>query len=51
MEANLLKHLSHPNIVSYKNSYYEKGLLIIIMEFCEVSDLGYHIKKRKANNN
>ena len=30
----MLKHLNHPNIVQYKASYYDKGELIIIMEFC-----------------
>ena len=54
----MLKNLSHPNIVSYKGSFIDKGLLIIVMEFCEckisvkfsVGDLAYHIKERKAKN-
>jgi len=48
LEANLLRQLKHSNIVSYKASYIEKGMLIIIMEYCEVGDLAYHIKKKKA---
>jgi serine/threonine protein kinase len=53
MEANLLRHLQHPNIVGYKNSFIDNGVLIIIMEYCEgkdgisnaiVGDLGFHIK-------
>ena len=35
MEVNLLKNLQHPNIVSYKTSYITKGMLVIIMEYCE----------------
>jgi NIMA (never in mitosis gene a)-related kinase len=46
----LLKALSHPNIVAYKGSLVEKGILIIIMEFCDVGDLSFHIKKRRAKN-
>ena len=35
MEVNLLKNLNHPNIVAYKTSYINSGMLIIIMEYCE----------------
>ena len=31
----LLRKLEHPHIVSYKTSFFDKGELIIIMEFCE----------------
>jgi NIMA (never in mitosis gene a)-related kinase len=34
--------------VGYKGSFVDKGILIIIMEYCEVGDLSFHIKKRKA---
>jgi len=47
LEAELLRKLDHPNIVSYKHSFVENGILIIIMEFCEHGDLSYHIKKKK----
>jgi NIMA (never in mitosis gene a)-related kinase len=50
LEANLLRQLKHAHIVSYKASFVEKGVLIIIMEYCEVGDLAYHIKKKKAKN-
>lgn len=43
LEAELLKKLDHPNIVSYKHSLMEKGILIIIMEFCEHGDLAFHV--------
>ena len=46
MEVNLLKNLNHPNIVSYKTSYICQGLLMIVMEYCEVGDLSFHIKKK-----
>lgn len=47
LEVNLLRHLDHPNIVEYIGSYIEKDLLIIVMEYCDVGDLSYHIKKKK----
>lgn len=50
LEANLLRQLKHAHIVAYKASFVEKGVLIIIMEYCEVGDLAYHIKKKKAKN-
>jgi NIMA (never in mitosis gene a)-related kinase len=34
-EAELLKSLRHPNIVSYVDSFIHDGTLIIIMEHCE----------------
>ena len=34
-EAALLKNLNHPHVVSYKNSFYDSSLLIIVMEYCE----------------
>jgi len=48
LEVNLLKNLDHPNIVTYKESFLSNGLMIILMEYCEVGDLAFHIK-RKAN--
>jgi NIMA (never in mitosis gene a)-related kinase len=46
LEVNLLKDLNHPHIVSYKQSYFTLDLLIIIMEYCEVGDLSYHIQRK-----
>ncbi|CAG9333213.1 unnamed protein product [Blepharisma stoltei] len=45
-EAELLRRLNHPNIVKYKESFCEEGLLIIVMEYCKIGDLGYHIKQK-----
>ena len=50
LEVNLLKDLDHPHIVSYKQSYFTLDLLIIIMEYCEVGDLSYHIKRKVKKN-
>ena len=47
LEVNLLRYLDHPNIVEYIGSYVEDQTLIIIMEYCDVGDLSYHIKKKK----
>ena len=33
-EANLLKTLTHPHIVQYKDSFIEDNTLVIIMEYC-----------------
>lgn len=46
LEVNLLKNLDHPHIVAYKQSYFTLEKLIIIMEYCEVGDLSYHIKRK-----
>jgi len=50
MEVNLLKNLDHPNIVQYKESFLTSNSLIIIMEYCEVGDLAYHIKRKIAQD-
>ena len=47
-ESMLLKNLDHPNIVSFKTSFVDKGELIIIMEFCEVGDLANAVKKART---
>ena len=49
LEVNLLKNLNHQHIVSYKQSYFTMDMLIIIMEYCEVGDLSYHIKRKIKN--
>ena len=48
LKAELLRKLDHPNIVSYKHSFIEKGILIIIMEYCEHGDLAFHVRKKKS---
>ena len=56
-EANLLKHLQHPNIVSFIESYISEDQLIIVLEYCEgkprafvksmaVGDLNYHVRRK-----
>lgn len=45
-----MRKLDHPNIVSYKHSFIEKGILIIIMEYCEHGDLAFHVRKKKTKN-
>ena len=49
LEVNLLKNLDHQHIVTYKQSYFTLEQLIIIMEYCEVGDLSYHIKRKTKN--
>ena len=50
LEVNLLKNLKHPNIVEYKESFLSPNQLIIVMEYCEVGDLAYHIKRKQTKN-
>ena len=50
LEVNLLKNLKHPNIVDYKESFLTPNQLVIVMEYCEVGDLAYHIKRKQLNN-
>ena len=35
--------------MTYKQSYFTLEQLIIIMEYCEVGDLSYHIKRKTKN--
>ena len=46
-EVRAVAGLDHPHIVSYRTSFFEKGELIIIMEFCEMGDLANQVKKAK----
>ncbi|CAF0952709.1 unnamed protein product, partial [Brachionus calyciflorus] len=47
-EAQLLKSLKHPNIVSYKESFQTGGYLHIVMLFCEGGDLYSKIKEQNG---
>ena len=47
-EARLLSELSHPNIVSYKDSFHFNGLLHIVMSYCEGGDLNKFLKARNS---
>lgn len=38
-EVQLLKRLSHPNMIKYYNSFMEKEILFIVMEYAEGGDL------------
>lgn len=47
-EAQLLKRLKHPNIVSYKESFETGGFLHIVMLYCDGGDLYTQIKQREG---
>ena len=50
-EVNLLKQLKHPNIVSYKDSFFDKeNNLNIVMVFCEGGDMYTKIRKQKGEH-
>ena len=48
-EVNLLKQLKHPNIVTYKDSFFDnENCLNIVMVFCEMGDMYTKIRKQKG---
>ncbi len=47
-EAQLLKSLKHPNIVSYKESFQVDGFLHIVMLYCDGGDLYTKIKEQNG---
>ena len=48
-EVNLLKQLKHPNIVTYKDSFFDNdNCLNIVMVFCELGDMYTKIHKQKG---
>lgn len=47
-EAQLLKSLKHPNIVSYRESFQSDGYLHIVMLYCDGGDLYSIIKEQNG---
>ena len=43
-EVTILSKLDHPNVVKYYDSFIEKNMLNIIMEYCENGDLSNLLK-------
>lgn len=50
VEANVLRSLSHINIVAYIDTFVEEVKLHIVMEFADGGDLSKVIKKNQAEN-
>ena len=48
-EVSVLKALEHPFIVSYLDSFHERGNLYIVMEYADGGDLSSKIEKQKRN--
>lgn len=44
-EIRVLSMLNHPNIVSYYGSFYEDGIINVVMEFADGGSLYHHIQK------
>ncbi|KAK0569139.1 hypothetical protein OC861_001279 [Tilletia horrida] len=51
-EVNILRTLGHDNIVKYEERFVDKdrGILYIVMEYCEGGDLGSVIKRYRRND-
>ncbi|KAL5262001.1 hypothetical protein ACHWQZ_G007643 [Mnemiopsis leidyi] len=47
-EVSVLAKMNHPNIVSYQDSFEEKGSLSIVMDYCEGGDLFNKINQQKG---
>ena len=47
-EINVLKRVSHPNIIGYVTTFEENDTVSIVMEYASGGDLGRLINKRKA---
>ncbi|XP_060075808.1 serine/threonine-protein kinase Nek1-like [Ylistrum balloti] len=47
-EVAVLAQLHHPNIVAYRESFEERGLLYIVMDFCEKGDLYSKINSQRG---
>lgn len=45
-EAKILAKIDSPYIVKYYDSFTEKGVINIIMEYCENGDLGMYLKRQ-----
>ncbi|XP_071481293.1 serine/threonine-protein kinase Nek1-like [Diadema antillarum] len=47
-EVSVLKKMRHPNIVSYAESFEERGNLYIVMDYCDGGDLFKAINNRRG---
>eukprot|EP00039_Didymoeca_costata_P002695 m.61962 g.61962 ORF g.61962 m.61962 type:complete len:1230 (-) comp11469_c0_seq2:108-3797(-) len=47
-EVQVLARMKHPNIVAYIESFEERGLLYIVMEYCDGGDLYQKINNQKS---
>ena len=47
-EINILKKIHHPNVISFKHSFFEDGFLYIIMELANGGDLQNKISELKS---
>lgn len=47
-EATLLSKLTHPNIVTFWESFSSNGSLYIVMDFADGGDLGGYLKNQKT---
>ena len=46
-EISILKSCEHPSVVKYKDDFYERGKLLIVMEFCSGGDLANFISQQR----
>src|SRR5690606_20481627 len=48
-ESNLLRRISHPNIVQYVDTFLEDDVLHIVTQYCDGGDLSRKIKDAKTS--
>ncbi len=50
-ESELLKRMSHPNIVAFYETFYSSNTINIVMEYADGGDLDKYLKNRKYQGN
>lgn len=46
-EVRLLASISHDNIIAYKETFYEKGCLYLVLELADNGDLFHQIQQKR----
>eukprot|EP01135_Chromosphaera_perkinsii_P005683 Nk52_evm15s358 gene=Nk52_evmTU15s358 len=49
LEVQLLSTLQHPNIITYKESFMDRGgAMYIVMSYCEMGDMYHYLQQRRG---
>lgn len=49
-EVRMLASIEHPNVISYKESFFDDQSLVIIMELCDGGDLMQKVEQYKKTH-